>query len=209
MLYYVDMKPIPATSGNLFSNINSVIRLLIISDVLLVSGAGLLGPIFALFIEDFIVGGGPIVAGVAATIYLLTKSVLQLPVSMLIDKLPGERDDFTLLLIGSLGLALIPLAYFFINTPLQLYVLQFIQGIMAAFAFPAYMAIFTRHIDKNKEGLEWGVYFTTVDLASAATAAIGGVVASSIGFEWVITGVLMLKLIGAGMLLPIKLWITA
>lgn len=121
------------------------------------SGAGLLGPIFALFIDGFIVGGRPTVAGIAATIYLITKSVLQIPTSILIDRIVGETDDYWVLLVGTFGLALFSLAYLFVHTPLQLYLVQGLFGVMAAANFRSYMAIFTRHIDKNKEGLEWGM----------------------------------------------------
>jgi MFS family permease len=197
----------PTLQTNFLQSINPLIRLLIISDVLLVSGSGLLGPIFALFITDFIVGGSPAIAGVAVTIYLFTKSILQLPVSLLIDKIKGEVDDYVLMTAGSFGLALMPLAYLYINTPIELYVIQFILGVLAAITFPGYMAIFTRHIDKNKEGLEWGMYFTMVDLASATTATVGGILATTIGFKWVIVGVLCLKTTGALLLFPVKYYI--
>lgn len=57
-------------------DINPVIRFLILSDTILIGAAGLLGPIFALFIEQFIDGGNEAVAGIAAGIYLFSRSVL-------------------------------------------------------------------------------------------------------------------------------------
>src|SRR3989344_4403871 len=90
-------------------DINPVIRLLIISDTVIIGAAGLLGPIFALFITDFIQGGNEAVAGLAAGIYLLTKSVLQIPIAHFIDRVRGERDDFWLMFIFTLLIAFIPL----------------------------------------------------------------------------------------------------
>ena len=136
-------------------DINPVIRLLIISDTILMGAAGLLGPIFALFVEDFIQGGDAAVAGLAAGIYLFTKSVLQIPIAHFIDRIRGEKDDFWIMLIFTILIAFIPLLYLVINTPLQLYIVQFVLGFFTAFTFPTYMAIFTRHIDKEKEGTEW------------------------------------------------------
>src|SRR3989338_6961254 len=152
-------------------DMNPVIRLLIISDTVFIGAAGLLGPIFALFIEDFIQGGNAAVAGLAAGIFLFS------------------------------------IFYLVINTPLQLYLIQFILGLFTAFTFPTYMAIFTRHIDKEKEGTEWGVYFTLTDLTSAALASVGGFLATTQGFPTLIFTVVILSTIGSLILWPIKPYI--
>lgn len=190
-------------------DINPVIRLLIISDTVLVGAAGLLGPIFALFIEDFIQGGNAAVAGLAASIYLFTKSVFQIPIAHFIDRIRGERDDFWLMFIFTIIIAFIPLLYLIITTPFQLYIVQFILGLFTAFTFPTYMAIFTRHIDKEKEGTEWGIYFTLTDLTSAALAAVGGYIATTQGFPVLIIAVVVVSFIGAMLLWPIKPYIKA
>ncbi|MFA6943624.1 MAG: MFS transporter [Patescibacteria group bacterium] len=188
----------------LFRDINAVIQFLIASDIIIVGAGGLLGPIFALFIEDFIVGGNAAVAGIAAAIYLLTKSLGQIPVAMFIDKIRGEKDDFYVMLTFSIITALLPLAYLMITTPLHLYIVQFFYGLATAMTFPSYMAIFTRHIDTHKEGTEWGVYFTLTDLSSAAFSAIGGYIAITIGFPALIMMTTALSLMGTLLLLPIK-----
>jgi len=188
-------------------DINPVVRFLIISDTVIVGATGLLGPIFALFIQDFIQGGNAAVAGLAAGIYLFTKSILQIPIAHFIDKIRGERDDFWLMIVCTVLIALIPLLYLVIHTPLQLYLVQFVLGLFTAFTFPTYMAIFTRHIDKDKEGTEWGVYFTLTDLTSAALAAVGGYLATSQGFPTLIIAVVIVSLIGSLMLWPIKPYI--
>ena len=189
-------------------NANPVIRFLILSDVIWISGTGLLGPIFALFIVGFIDGGDAAVAGVAATIYLVTKSFLQIPVASLIDRIHGERDDFWMMFVGSMGTVLMPLLYLSIHTPLQLYLVQFLYGAMAACTFPSFMAIFTRHIDRTREGTEWGIYFTLTDLSSATAASVGGILATTIGFRPVIVGVVLLGIFGVLLLLPIKPYIS-
>ena len=202
------MKQRSTKLGHYFlKDINPVIRLLIISDTVFTGAAGLLGPIFALFIEDFIQGGNAAVAGLAVGIYLFTKSVLQIPIAHFIDIIRGEKDDFWLMFIFTILIAFIPLLYLFINTPLQLYIVQFVLGFFTAFTFPTYMAIFTRHIDKEKEGTEWGLYFTLTDLTSAALAAVGGYIATTQGFPVLIVAVVVVSFIGAMLLWPIKPYI--
>lgn len=188
-------------------NINPVVRFLIISDMVIVGAAGLLGPIFAIFVEEFIQGGNAAVAGIAASIYLFTKSILQIPIAHLIDRIRGESDDFWLLFVFSILCALVPILYLFIHTPFQLYVVEFITGVFTAFTFPTYMAIYTRHIDHEKEGTEWGVYFTLTDLTSAALAAVGGLIASTQGFPTLIAVVVVASFGGALLLWPIKPYI--
>ncbi len=184
--------------------INPVIRFLIISDTVIVGAAGLLGPVFALFIEDFIVGGNEAVAGIAAGVYLLSRSILQIPVAHLIDRIRGEKDDFWFMFSFSLLMGIIPLLYLVVHTPMQLYFVQFLLGVFTAFTFPSFMAIFTRHIDKKKEGTEWGVYFTLTDVVSALLAVVGGYIATTSGFHSLIVLVVILSVAGALLLLPIK-----
>ena len=188
-------------------DINPVVRFLIISDTVLVGAAALLGPIFALFIEDFIQGGNEAVAGLAAGIYLFTKSILQIPIAHFIDRVRGEKDDFWFMFIFTLLGAFLPLFYLFINTPFQLYIVEFFMGLFAAFTFPTYMAIFTRHIDKDKEGTEWGIYFTLTDLVGALFAAIGGYIAVISGFPALIVAIVIISVIGSLLLWPIKPYI--
>lgn len=185
-------------------DVNPVIRFLVISDIIIVGAAGLLGPIFALFVEDFIhVDDTAAVAGVAAAIYLFTKSIAQIPAARMIDAVPGERDDFQVLFWSSVVMGLLPIMYLFIEEPWELYGVQALIGIATAFSFPSFMAIFTRHIDHRNEGTEWGVYFTLTDLAHAAAAAIGGVLASTIGFDELIIALVILNVIGTFIILPI------
>jgi MFS family permease len=188
-------------------DINPTIRFLILSDTVLVGAAGLLGPIFALFVEDFIVGGNAAVAGIAAGVYLFSRSILQIPIAHFLDKIRGERDDFWLMFAFSMLFAIVPLLYLVIDTPLQLYIVQFVLGFFTAFTYPAFMAIFTRHIDKGKEGTEWGVYFTLTDIVSAALAVVGGYVATTAGFPILIVAVVLMSLLGALLLLPIRPYI--
>jgi len=184
--------------------INSVIRFLTLSDILIVGGFGLVLPIFAVYITESINGGTVEVIGIAMTIYLLTKSLGQIPVASIIDKIKGENDDFLVMFIGSIFYALIPLAYVFIKTPIELYIIQFFYGLSAAFVFPSWMAIFTRHIDKEHEGVEWGVYQTMVDLGSAVTASLGGLIAYRFGFNMLFIIVSISIFLGSMFLLGVR-----
>lgn len=184
--------------------VNPVIRFMIISDILIIGAGGLLGPVFALFIEDYIVGGGEAVAGIAAGVFLFTKSILQIPIANFIDRVRGEKDDFWFLTTFSILIGVIPIAYLFVNTPMELYIVQFFYGLFTALTFPSYMTIFTRHIDSGKEGTEWGMYYTLTDIVSALLAVVGGYMAARDGFTALIWVVVIMGVSGALLLFPIR-----
>lgn len=185
-------------------NMNIVVRFMIMSDVIWMGALGFLGPIFSLFIVDYIQGGDARVAGLAATIYLLTKSIFQIPFASIIDRIRGEKDDFWFMFVGSMISALIPISYLVIHTPMQLYLVQFFYGLAVAATFPSFMAIISRHMDKNKECSEWGIYFTLTDFSSAIAASIGGVMAATAGFHPLIMVVVVISLLGTFFLYPLR-----
>jgi len=177
--------------------INSVIRFLTLSGIFLLGAFGLIAPVFAVFVIGNINMGTVEVVGIAEGIYLLTRSIGQIPFATLVDKIKGEKDDYWALLIGSLAFSVIPLFYLVISEPWHLYILQFFYGLASAATYPSWYAIFTRHIDKNHEGVEWGIYQTLVDFSMAATASLGGFIAYRYGFSQLFILVSIVSVIGS------------
>jgi MFS family permease len=154
------------------------------SDILMIGGWGLVEPIFAVFVTEQIHGGSVQLVGLSAAVYFITKSFLQIPIARHLDKRRGERDDFWALVAGSLLVCISSSFYIWISEPWQIIVAQALQGIGGALACPAWLAIFTRHIDRNQEGLEWSLYDTSTDLGAALTAAVGGFLATFLGYRY-------------------------
>ena len=167
-----------------FSNINPTVRFLTASDAVLTAALGLFGPIFAVYLTQNIQTDNALeVIGIGTSIYLFTRSIGQIPLAYVIDKIKGERDDYYLLLIGNTAFIIVPILYTFITEPWQLFAIQFFYGIGAALTYPTWSAVFTRHIDKGREGIEWGIYQTMSDMAGAIAAPIGGFIAAFYGFD--------------------------
>jgi len=184
--------------------LNKVISFLILSDFFILSGWGLVSPIFAVFMTEQIPGAGVEAVGLASTIYLLLKSGLQVPLANIIDRVRGEKDDFLAMIIGSILITLVPLLYILVRTVPQLFLVQALYGIGGALSYPSWMALFTRHVDKQKEGWSWSIYYTTIDLSGAAVAAIGGYLAEKIGFDSLFLLVFGFSLVGSMVLLEIR-----
>lgn len=192
--------------GILFKDVkvNPVIKFLTYSDILMMSGWGLISPILAVFITEQVPGGTLEIAGLASTIYFLIKSFLQVPVARYIDKNKGEDDDFYVMILGSIIITISALAFIFVSNVWQLYLVQILYGIGGALSYPSWLALFTRHIDKHEEGLEWSMYYTSTDLGAALAAGLGGFIASTFGYNWVFLCVGISSLLGTLFLYGIR-----
>lgn len=184
--------------------INRIIKVLIYSDVAIVTAFSFYGPIFAIFIANQIRGGGPFLAGLAAATYWVVRTIIQLPISRYLDRHDGERDDFWALVGGSFLFSIVPLLYLFASEPWQVILFQAIYGIGDSLAVPTYLTLYGRHVDKTKEGSEWGLRSVTVGIGAAFAGAAGGFLAAKFGFRVVFVITSALSLIGSIILLALR-----
>ena len=165
--------------------INHVIRTLVVSDFFINSGFSVFAPVFAVFVTKQIQGGSLEVVGFAAAIFQIFKVLLEIPVSKILDKDHGEKDDFYSMIFGSLIIGTIPFWYLFARNATHIYIIQAVYGIGAAFSIPPWYAIFSRHLDKMKENLEWSFESIGIGISGAIAAATGGFLAQKFGFQTV------------------------
>jgi len=100
----------------MLKKISTILLILTGVDVLILSAFGLLSPLFAIFVTKQIVGGTATVVGFATAVYFIAKSLVQIPIGRFIDKHSGEKDDFLVLIIGHLSLAVVPFLYLLADT---------------------------------------------------------------------------------------------
>lgn len=166
--------------------INRIIKVLIGSDVFLLTGMGFVSPIFALFINENIVSDpseAAKVAGFSVAIYWGIKSLLEIPIGNYLDKNHGERDDVIFVILGNIIATFSVFGYIFSSSASHIYLIQLLYGVGMAMNIPAWTAIFTRHIDKGREAFEWAARSTIVGLGAGASGALGGVMVSIFGFD--------------------------
>ena len=189
---------------NLKKKINHVIKILIISDIALLTGYGLMLPIFAIYIANNIMGGDMEaaikVAGFAAAFYWIVKSVVMIPFCKYLDKNHGERDDLAFIIIGCFLGAASAFGYLFATQPWHIYVLQGLFAVGMGMNIPGYTAIFTRHIDRGREAFEWSLRGSITAVGTGTAGAVGSIVASKFGFNILFVGVGFFYLLSA--LLP-------
>ena len=181
----------------MLKSINKIIKVLIISDVSLLTGLGFTAPIFAIFLTDNIQGGSIEVAGFAAAVYWIVESLVIIPFGKYLDKNHGEKDDLYFVIIGNLLAAFAVFGYIFSKFPWHIYFLQAVYAIGMGMNIPGYTAIFTRHIDKGKEAYDWSVRAALIGVGTGVAGGLGGIIANNFGFNVLFTGVAIFILASA------------
>ncbi len=175
---------------------NRIIKLLIVSDIFVITGFGLIGPILAIFIKD-LEGSSLFAVGFSSTLFLIVKSLVQLPLSKYVDKHDHKKR---LLIAGTIMMAFVPFMYIFATHIKHIYFIQVWQGIGSALAFPTFLSLFSTNLDKKKEGYEWSIYSTLVGLGTAGSAALGAKLAEIYDFRFTFAIVGVMAMIGCGVL---------
>ena len=180
---------------------NRTLKYLMFSDIFIGTGFGLIAPILAIFIKENLVGGTIFAAGLASTIFLVTKCIVQLPFSRYVDR---HDHKVKWLIIGTLLIASVPFIYIFTKTVYFIYFAEFIYGLGAGLAYPTWLGLWSTNLDKKQESFEWSLYSTLVGIGTAITAAVGAAIASFIGFKFTFVLVGIMAIVGSLILLGLE-----
>lgn len=184
------------------TQVNPLIKMLVLSDFFMLAGIGFLGPILPIFIATNISGGDVRTAGFATAIYM-GMWVLQIPIGQFLDRHHGNKDDVIFLIVGAFITAFSFYLFIFARAPWHVYLIQALAGLGRAIDLPAWFALFTRGIDKRKEGFEWGLENVTAALAIGVVGALSGLVTQAYGFTTLFAVAGSVSLIGAVILLSL------
>ncbi len=182
--------------------INKIVQLLTLSYSVVLAGWGLITPIISIYIIENIPNAGLEAVGIGTTIYLLTRSVMQLPIAYMLDKKRGEKDDFFALFIGLVLVGTAAFAFTAVVNVWQLYVIQILYGLGDALIYPSWGSLFTRHLDKDKIATETSLFQASADLSSALSASLGALLILKFGYHPVFLIVGAATWLGAFLLIP-------
>lgn len=178
---------------------NRTLKLLILSDIFLLTGFGLIAPIFAIFINDKIIGGSIAAVGIAVAITTSIRCSLQL----LFAKLAKPKHRYNMIIYGTFIVAFIPFLYMLSTQIWHIYIVAAVHGLAVSFAHPAWYSLFAGNLSRTKRGWEWSVYSSSVGFGTAIAAFVGAQLASVWGFRPVFAIVGLLALAGAFILLAL------
>jgi len=181
---------------------NRTMKLLMLSDIFVLTGFGLIQPILAIFINEGVAGGTVLTAGLASTIFLLTKSLVQLPFGKYID---SHSKKMRWLILGTLLMASVPILYITADSIYKVYLAELIYGLGSGLAYPTWLGLWSRNLNQGQESFQWSVYSTSTGIGTAATGTIGAALASIAGFTAIFVMAGLLCILGCMTLLMLEI----
>lgn len=163
--------------------VGRLVKYFILVDLALLAGWGLIEPVFSVFIIEKVAGATLVTVGVAAALYWLLKSVLQIPLANYLDKTPGEKDDFYALILGLLVASFSALLFALVGQIWELYLVQVLHALGFGLYAASWPAIFSRHLDKDRVSFDWALDSTAAGVSAGISGFFGGVIANWFGFQ--------------------------
>ncbi|MBI5149069.1 MFS transporter [Candidatus Pacearchaeota archaeon] len=170
---------------------NRWIRILLFADFFVLLAAGMLTPIYAIFVEK--IGGDLLDASIAWAIFSFSSGFLLWIIGKWEDKV---KHYVKLLVVGYFVRAIGFLGYLFVSNRYELFIVQLLIGIGASISLPSYDSLYSKYIDKKEYATEWGLWEGMNLMVAALAAIIGGLVATYLGFTFLFISMFALSIIG-------------
>lgn len=162
---------------------NRTITLLTLSDIFAWGGFTVVSVLMGLYLSEKLGANAARIVGTGMGVYLVFRSVAQVPLGLLLDKIKRDKDDIIVLFVGSVLMGAAFLFYPLITSEHFFYFLQGILGLGASMNLIAWRKLFAENVSKGYGGASYGVYGAVMGLATAILSFLGGVVAN-IGPEY-------------------------
>lgn len=171
---------------------NEALRTLFIYNGIFVFASGLLGPLYAVFVQTF--DNKTTTVTLSWAVFLASTTIFTFLVSKYGDKVLEKEY---LLVTGYLIRAIVWFAFPFIETIFALFFLQLLLGLGEALGTPSYDAIFAQHLNKNKEIQDYSQWKLVANLLGAAAVIVGGVIVQELSFKYLFFLMGILALVSA------------
>lgn len=160
------------------TKVNHHLQVLILVNTLLTFAVGMFAPFYAVFVAK--VGGDATMAGLSWALFSIISGILILLFSRLELKIKRRH---VLLALGYLLRAVVFLSYAFMDSIAQLLITQVLWGVAAALGTPAFDALYSSNLSKDKSIVEWGNWEGVSSIATGIAAIIGGALIQLVGFQ--------------------------
>ena len=167
------------------------LKLFLAANSFFLLAAGMLGPIYALFVKE--IGGGVLVAGSSWAIFMIVSGLGIFIMGGIQDNI---KKDKLVIIIGYALESLGFLGYFFVSNVIHLFMVQLLLGISMVIQTPVFDSFYTKYLEKGRFASQWsaweGMYFTITGVA----ALIGAFLVKIFGFKVLFLIMFFLSLIG-------------
>lgn len=176
-------------------SVDPFVKTFIIADSLLYSSINFVTPFFALFLIENVIGGNIQVAASMISLHFLARILSEIVLGRFINSL-NEINKVLVIVLGLILISISYVAFGYIQTIDLLYILWVISGIGWGISTPTKLSLFSVHLDKKKEAIEWGAA-DVLNLSFIALATvIGGFIANNYGFALLFFTAALLSFIG-------------
>ena len=152
-------------------------------------GAGLLGPLFAVFTEN--IGGDVLEISWLWAVFLVTSGFLMIVVGKLSDKYFSKES---LLILGYLLNFVSTVCYLFVSKPIHLLFVQIGFGIATALATPTWDALYSKYQEDKNSGFDWGLSEGEAVIITGVAMVFGGLLVDSFSFRALFLAMAMVQL---------------
>ena len=168
------------------------IKFLLIADSLINLSLGMIGPIYAIFVER--IGGDILDASWAYFVYMFSSGLIMFLISKWEDHIKHKEK---LVFLGYFLTSMGCLSYIFVYNQLTLLVTQVVLGIATALLNPAFDALYSHYIIKKEEASDWGSWESLGYIVTAIAALVGGYLVTYLSFKYLFFVMFLVSLIGA------------
>ncbi|MCA9390450.1 MFS transporter [candidate division WWE3 bacterium] len=157
---------------------NNIIQVLTYTDSFMWGGYFMLNTLAAVYLQKQIQIDPLPVISLGFSIYMLSRSLFQIPVAEFLDSHKTFIDETLAITLSGIIVSISLFSYRFITEPWHLYLIQTFFGIGVAINLPAWRKTFARFVDNGHEGVEYSLYDIISNLVIAVFSALGGYLVS-------------------------------
>jgi predicted MFS family arabinose efflux permease len=158
--------------------LNKALRVMLFTNSLILLSGAMLAPIYALFVEK--VGGSLLDASILGGVFAVTAGLTTLIAGRYADKI---KQNELIVVIGYFTIGIGYLLYTQANSIIFLSLIQILIGFSEAFYSPSFDAIYSKHLQVNEAGREWGAWESMNYFSIAAGSVAGGFIVTLFGFN--------------------------
>ncbi len=162
----------------LFLNFNKALRILLATNAVVLMAAAMLGPIYSLFVEK--IGGDLMDASIAGGIFAFVAGLTTLVSGKYSDKI---RENELIVVVGYFIMGIGFLLYCWVSSIVFLFIVQAIIGLGEAIYSPAFDAVYSKHLNGDESGTQWGAWESMNYFTAALGSIVGGGLVTFFGFE--------------------------
>lgn len=143
-------------------------------------------PFVAVFILQQIAGGSAEIIGYATGIHMIIRFCSEFPGGIFLDEACKKNPKRTFYFFSAHMFANSALifSFLFITFPWQLYLVQILRGLISGFTIPSIMVVFSRYLNRDHAGKEWGMLGGMTGLLYGIGSPVGGILITRFGFQF-------------------------